>query len=140
MAIILGILIGLVVGAAGVFFVMQFMGKNALDRAKKEAEELKENALGQAQNKAKEIELTARQERLKAKEQYERETEANRNELKSCFFGHSEPHFMKARIAVGAVYITVTPYLATMRQKRSGSGQFGAPSYIRLVAPFASGP
>ena len=47
---------------------------------------------------------------------------------------------MKARMAVGAVYSTVTPYLATMRQKRSGSGQLGAPSYIRLVAPLASGP
>ena len=31
-------------------------------------------------------------------------------------------------------------YFSTMRQKRSGSGKFGAPSYIRLVAPLASGP
>ncbi len=65
---------------------------------------------------------------------------SKRSELRSCFFGHSTPHFMKARIAVGAVYRTVTPYFATIRQHRSGSGQFGAPSYIRLVAPLASGP
>src|ERR1035438_7447983 len=26
-----------------------------------------------------------------------------RNELRSCFFGHSSPHLMKVRIAVGAV-------------------------------------
>src|SRR5258707_14690187 len=26
-----------------------------------------------------------------------------RSELRSCFFGHSTPHFMNARIAVGAV-------------------------------------
>src|SRR5258706_6391911 len=65
---------------------------------------------------------------------------SRRNEVRSCFFGHSTPHFMKARIAVGAVYRTVTPYFATIRQHRSGSGQFGAPSYIRLVAPLASGP
>src|SRR4051812_1133618 len=65
---------------------------------------------------------------------------SSRSELKSCFFGHSTPHFIKARMAVGAVYRTVTPYFATMRQKRSGSGQFGAPSYMRLVAPFANGP
>src|SRR5262245_54034259 len=28
---------------------------------------------------------------------------SKRNELKSCFFGHSVPHFMNARMAVGAV-------------------------------------
>src|SRR5262245_22365677 len=28
---------------------------------------------------------------------------SKRSELRSCFFGHSTPHFMKARIAVGAV-------------------------------------
>ena len=28
---------------------------------------------------------------------------SRRSELRSCFFGHSSPHFMKARIAVGAV-------------------------------------
>ena len=33
----------------------------------------------------------------------------------------------------------LTPYLAMMRQKRSGSGQLGAPSYIKLVAPLANG-
>src|ERR1019366_1680478 len=65
---------------------------------------------------------------------------SRRRELKSCFFGHSTPHFMNARIAVGAVYKMVTPYFATMRQKRSGSGKFGAPSYMKLVAPLASGP
>src|SRR4029453_966860 len=65
---------------------------------------------------------------------------SNRSELRSCFFGHSVPHFMKARIAVGAVYITFTRYFATRRQRRCASGQFGAPSYIKVVAPFASGP
>src|ERR1035438_6522426 len=65
---------------------------------------------------------------------------SRRKELKSCLFGHSTPHFMNARIAVGAVYKMVTPYFATMRQKRSGSGKFGAPSYMKLVAPLASGP
>src|SRR3954463_717027 len=65
---------------------------------------------------------------------------SKRNELRSCFFGHSTPHFIKARMAVGAVYKIVTPYFSTIRQNRSGSGKFGAPSYIRLVAPLASGP
>src|ERR1035437_3636052 len=65
---------------------------------------------------------------------------SSRSELRSCFFGHSTPLFINARIAVGAVYRIVTPYFSTMRQNRSGSGKFGAPSYIKLVAPFASGP
>src|SRR6185436_7188326 len=65
---------------------------------------------------------------------------SNRRELRSCFFGHSFPHFMNARMAVGAVYKMVTPYFSIIRQKRSGSGQFGAPSYMRLVAPLASAP
>src|ERR1035438_4685456 len=42
---------------------------------------------------------------------------SSRSEVRSCFFGHSTPHFMKARIAVGAVYRIVTPYFSTMRQK-----------------------
>ena len=28
---------------------------------------------------------------------------SSRSELRSCFFGHSSPHLMKVRIAVGAV-------------------------------------
>src|SRR5215204_5803975 len=50
---------------------------------------------------------------------------SRRRELKSCFFGHSLPHFIKARIAVGAVYKMLTPYFSMMRQKRSGSGKLG---------------
>src|SRR5678815_110473 len=38
---------------------------------------------------------------------------SNRSELKLCFLGHSTPHFIKARIAVGAVYKMVTPYFST---------------------------
>src|SRR5689334_21842336 len=44
----------------------------------------------------------------------------SRSEVRLCFLGHSTPHFMNARMAVGAVYSTVTPYLSTMRQNRSG--------------------
>src|SRR5262249_49072388 len=65
---------------------------------------------------------------------------SKRNELRSWRCGHSTPHFIKARIAVGAVYRIDTAYFSTSRQNRSGSGKLGAPSYIRLVAPLASGP
>ncbi len=54
--------------------------------------------------------------------------------------GCSVPHFMKARMAVGAVYRMVTPCRSMMSQKRSFSGQSGAPSYSITVAPRASGP
>src|SRR2546422_919371 len=59
---------------------------------------------------------------------------------RSCFFGHSSPQRMNARMAVGAVYRIVTPYDSTIDQKRSGWGQSGAPSYKKEVAPFARGP
>ena len=47
---------------------------------------------------------------------------------------------MKARMAVGDVYRMLTRYFSMMRQKRSGCGKSGAPSYITLVAPAESGP
>src|SRR5436309_1344242 len=59
---------------------------------------------------------------------------------RSCFFGHSSPQRMNARIAVGAVYRIVMSYSSTIRQNRSGSGQSGAPSYMKTRAPFARGP
>src|SRR5215467_11659650 len=59
---------------------------------------------------------------------------------RSCFAGQTSPHLMKARMAVGAVYKMFTLYLSTMAQNRSGSGWFGAPSYMRVVAPLSRGP
>src|SRR5579884_430994 len=54
--------------------------------------------------------------------------------------GYSVPQRMKERIAVGAVYRMVMRYFSTSAQKRSLSGQSGAPSYMMLVAPFTIGP
>ena len=68
-------------------------------------------------------------------------TEPRRRRVeRSCRAGCASPHFMNARIAVGAVYRMVTPWRSTIDQKRSRSGQSGAPSYITQVAPLASGP
>jgi ribonuclease Y len=75
-AIFIGLLIGLVVGAAGVFVFLQMSAKNLLAAARSESEQLKENALKEAQNKAKEIELAAKQERLKERESFEKENQA----------------------------------------------------------------
>src|SRR5918912_2503811 len=59
---------------------------------------------------------------------------------RSCLFGHSSPHLMKARMAVGAVYRMLTRYFSTIAQKRSSRGWLGAPSYMTTVAPLHSGP
>src|SRR3954447_7906177 len=65
---------------------------------------------------------------------------SNRSDDRSCLAGSSVPHFMKVRMAVGAVYRMVTPYFWTISHQRSLPGWSGVPSYITLVAPLASGP
>src|ERR1700683_683111 len=83
MEIALCIVVGLIVGACAVFGALKVMGANALSQGRLEAEQTKNNAITEAQNKAKEIELAARQEQIKRKEQFERDIEQKRNELKS---------------------------------------------------------
>jgi ribonuclease Y len=76
MQIVIGLLIGLVLGGGGAFAYFQLSARNTLTRAREEAEQLKANALAEAQNKAKEIELSAKQDRLKERESFERENQA----------------------------------------------------------------
>src|ERR1019366_7632595 len=59
---------------------------------------------------------------------------SNRREERSHLAGYSSPHFMNARIAVGAVYRIVTLCFSMTRQNRSLSGVSGAPSYSSTVA------
>src|SRR5262249_273326 len=61
---------------------------------------------------------------------------SRRSEASECLFTCSSPQRMKVRMAVGALYNMVTLFLSMMRQKRSTSGKFGAPSYMTEVAPF----
>src|SRR4051794_33264324 len=75
------LLIGLAVGAGGVFLFVSMAGKSALSRARMEADRIRENARQEASNKAKEIELSAKQQQLKLKEQFERENETARKKL-----------------------------------------------------------
>jgi ribonuclease Y len=79
--IIIGILIGLVLGGGGAFAYIQMSSRNALARARAEADGIRENARKEAENKAKEIELAAKQEQLKVKERFERENEGVRRKL-----------------------------------------------------------
>ncbi len=59
---------------------------------------------------------------------------------RSYLAGMSAPHFMNVRMAVGAVYSSVTPYFWTISQNRPWCGVSGVPSYMTWVAPLASGP
>ena len=79
----IGILIGVIVGAAAAFLILKSMANNALSMARAEAEGLKSNAINEAQNKAKEIELAARQEQFKRKEEFDKALEGARNEVKN---------------------------------------------------------
>src|SRR4051812_3786993 len=54
--------------------------------------------------------------------------------------GRSSPHFMKVRIAVGAVYRIETLYSSTIDHQRSFPPASGVPSYRTEVAALASGP
>ncbi|HWE01521.1 MAG TPA: ribonuclease Y [Tepidisphaeraceae bacterium] len=83
METIAGIVIGLALGAVGAFFYIRNAAGNALTAARAQAKQITENAAQEALNKAKEIELSARQQQIKIKEQFERENESARNELKS---------------------------------------------------------
>jgi ribonuclease Y len=83
MPYIIGIIIGLVVGAGGLLALLQLAARNALKQARSDADQIRHNATQEAQNKAKEIELAARQEQLRHKEQFEREHEKERQELKT---------------------------------------------------------
>ena len=78
---IIWLLVGLILGAGGVFAFTHFAGRSALARARQEADQIRENGRVEAANKAKEIELTARQQMLKVKEQVEREHETARKKL-----------------------------------------------------------
>jgi ribonuclease Y len=81
LAIFIGVVIGLIAGAAGTMAFLQTAGRNTLNRAREEADRLRENARKEAENKAKEIELLAKQEQLKVKEKFERENEQARRKL-----------------------------------------------------------
>jgi len=85
MEILIGVLIGLAVGAAlgalAYWFITRTGARNVLQQAQNDAERLRATTAQEAQNKAKEIELAARQQQLKLKEQFERENEGARAQL-----------------------------------------------------------
>ena len=59
-ALTIGILIGLILGAIGLYAFLMNSGRNLVAKARQDAETLTQQARLEAENKAKEIELTAR--------------------------------------------------------------------------------
>jgi ribonuclease Y len=81
MEYVIGIVIGLVLGAAGVFGFLKLTANNLLAQARTESEQLKRNATLEAETRVKELELAAQQKQLTAKEKLEQEQSAARRKL-----------------------------------------------------------
>lgn len=80
--LIVGMLaLGFIVGFAVVFVVMKLIAGNAVNAAKREADDLLAKAKAEGDTLAKQIELDARNEQAKRREAFEKETDAARNEL-----------------------------------------------------------
>ncbi|MCC6424675.1 MAG: ribonuclease Y [Phycisphaerales bacterium] len=80
---IIGLFIGLIVGAVAAWLILTFVIRSTVARARIQAEQLRDNTLKEAQNRAKETELAARQESLRQKEAFDKESESRRMELKN---------------------------------------------------------
>ncbi|MFT3784696.1 MAG: ribonuclease Y [Tepidisphaeraceae bacterium] len=78
---IVGGVVGLLLGAGGLFALLKLSSNNILAQAKEHAKQLKETAERNAESRAKEIELKARQDQLTLKEQTEKELESQRKKL-----------------------------------------------------------
>src|SRR5437660_2217527 len=80
----IGLLVGLIAGAVGTYVFLTLIGRKIVTAAKAEAEAMRNAAKLEAENKAKEIELRARGEQLRFKEQFEKETAGARNAMKDA--------------------------------------------------------
>ena len=81
--LLIGIVVGIIVGAAGLIGILTLMGRRMLAQAKTDGNNLIDSARLQAKNEAKEIELKARDDQQVHRKNFEKETETSRNELKA---------------------------------------------------------
>jgi ribonuclease Y len=79
----IGLLIGLIAGAVGLYGFLVASGKKLLAQARADADAVRNTAKVEAENKAKEIELKAKADQLEHRKQFEKETESARTELKN---------------------------------------------------------
>ncbi|MGA2498296.1 MAG: Rnase Y domain-containing protein, partial [Tepidisphaeraceae bacterium] len=77
-------IVGAIVGSGVLFFILQSLGRSALQVATKEGDKLKADAIAAGEAKAREFELTARQEIIKNKEAFEKEVEADRRDMREA--------------------------------------------------------
>lgn len=76
------ILVALVIGAAGMFFVGRLLGAQTITNSRKQADDILEKARSEGQTLAKQIELDARNAQAQKREAFEQEVNDSRNELK----------------------------------------------------------
>src|SRR3954468_2037295 len=75
-------LIGLIAGAAATYGLLIFTGKNIVEQAKTEANQYRETSKIAAESKAREIALAAQEENRKRKDEFNKESQATRQEIK----------------------------------------------------------
>ena len=79
---IVWMLIGLVAGAAATYGLLIMTGKNIVEQAKTEANQYRETSKIAAESKAREIALAAQEENRKRREEFNKESQATRQEIK----------------------------------------------------------
>jgi ribonuclease Y len=79
---ILWAVIGLIAGAAATYGLLIFTGKNIVEQAKSQAAQSAETSRLAAEAKAREIQLAAQDELRKRKEEFSKESQATRQEIK----------------------------------------------------------
>ena len=78
----IGLIVGLIVGAAGSVLICKLIGARTIGDARREAEQLKKTAESDAQTLRKQLELDFRNELAQRREAFEKETDKARDELK----------------------------------------------------------
>ncbi|MEM1355832.1 MAG: ribonuclease Y [Planctomycetota bacterium] len=78
---IIGVVVGLILGSLGMFFLLKLTANSTLTAARRDAEDLVNKAKSEGETLAKQIELDARNEQVKRREALEKELDEERNEL-----------------------------------------------------------
>ncbi len=79
---VIALVVGLVVGAVLIWISGRLLGTRTLDTARKESDSLLKSARSDAETLKKQLELDVRNDLAKRREEFEKETESSRNELK----------------------------------------------------------
>jgi len=79
---VLMVIVGIVIGAGGLYAFLTFSGRNILALAHKDAELVRATAQRDGENKAREMELAAREQQQKQRITFDKENESARRELR----------------------------------------------------------